>query len=159
MSKTALVAVLLASLSSCSSSPPLDGADSQGRVNLSQSRPGVLLTPGWINLKTLQVAPLQQRPEPGDTVLRGILQGGWFSPSGPVEGPLDEPLPGATPVPVWLRLSDRSIHTQGEGATPPSEPYLVGVFDRANELFYARERTVHPGVARPGARETAAEPR
>ena len=142
-----LAALLCALLSACTSS---SSPDEQGLLmRLDQDHEGIDMIPGWVNVKTLQIHPDSEKPEPGDLHVRGAFRGWVFHPQGQVEGSL-QPVPEtAATVESWLRLSDRSVHPRS-GAMPVGD-LVPGRFDAENALFYPSQTRLDEGAVAPVA--------
>lgn len=96
---------------------------------------------GWLNVKTLQLNLDVTKPEPKDMIIRGTIAGLYFTPSGDIEGDLQEPPSKGKLERGWLSIQNRTLYLQKHGVAP-TPPFLPGRYDTATELFYPDQREV-----------------
>jgi len=128
-------------------------APDTGRVpdlSLVDARSEVAVGKGWLDVKTLQIHLDSDVPEPTDVVLRGTVEGFFFSPSGEVEGELAEPPVRGRVERAWLELRTRRIVYMQAGIAPEA-PWLAGRFDQQTALFYPEHRAPGHSLPAPAA--------
>lgn len=105
----------------------------------SERRATARLTPGWLDPMTLQIHGNTDKPETGDLVLRGRLDGWVFLPEGEIAGDLRTAPQSSTVKVCRLLLSNRSLYFEGD-SLPGGVIYLDGSYDTETKLFYPSGR-------------------
>ena len=137
-----LMVAVVACLSACAENQPA-GSEGVRDMSLIGVRAEAQIAHGWLNVKTLQVHLDTDRPDPKDYILRGVVEGGYFTPEGDIEGPEglpEAPMRGRVER-AWLELTTRRILFAADGIMPLA-PCLDGKFDTQTSLFYPATRTV-----------------
>ncbi len=123
-------------LCSCGSTAREEADDAAA---VKERRAAARLAPGWLNPMTIQIHGAADKPEEGELVLKGRLDGWLFTPAGEISGTLREAPKTATLKSCRLVVTNRSLCFEGD-TLPVGSHYLTGMYDTETKLFYPSSR-------------------
>lgn len=110
-----------------------------GMIVLEHDQTSALAVPGWIEFPSLTIRTQEHAAAPVPPFVRGVFVGGWFTPSGAIEGLNTDTPSRRILVRGRLDLSNRAFIVDGSTLQPHGET-VVGVQDQESGWFYPLEQ-------------------